>query len=130
MVAGVSCGSGTKPSHDRQSLIERVRLEMLRNGAPRPLAECLVRGLGDVLTEEDAARLYQDLASEPEVSERSLGRVSVSLPKVHRAIGDRAAPCAHQLARRRGFTSARVRNIVREVGVKSFGDPWLLSANR
>jgi hypothetical protein len=108
------------PAHDKDSLTVRVERGLAEAGAPPRLEACLTKGLGDALTERDAEVLYQDLASEPNVSESSLNSVSLLVRGVKDALKARASPCKSALVSSGAYTAAKVDSMLKRVGMHAY----------
>lgn len=98
----------------------RVERGLTEAGAPPRLEECLTKGLGEELTEKDAYTAYQDLSSEPNVSEKSLNSVSLLVPGVKDALRARAKHCKSALVSSGTYTAAEVDSTLERVGKHAY----------
>lgn len=114
------CVSGCGPADDKDSLVVRVERGLVESGASPRLEACLTRDLDDVLTEKDAEVAYQDLASEPEVSERALNSVSLLLPHVKVALKEQVGRCKSALVSSGVYTPAEIEHMLKRVGMRAY----------
>lgn len=114
---------GCGRADDESSLIRRASDALIEVGASTSLMSCLTEDLDDHLTEADADVAYQDLASEPEVSEISLNRVSLDAKPVREHLLSRARRCRSSLVSEGRYTRAEVDRMLRRVGVRGYRDP-------
>lgn len=123
------CGGG-EPAHDKASLLDRVSARLTEVGAPSALVRCVRSRLSETLTEADAAFVYEDLQSSPEVSERGLRVYSLAAGPVRRQIRYQAVPyCARQLVRSRDLLSlSAYRDTLEAVSTRAFHSPGYLLA--
>jgi hypothetical protein len=95
------------------------------------LEACLTKDLGDVLTEKDAEAAYEDLASEPEVSERSLNSVSLLSPHVKAALKQHVGRCKSLLVSSGAYTPAAIDGMLKRVGKRAYrSHPDFLTGRR
>jgi hypothetical protein len=104
-------------------LVRRVSDALVEVGASPTLMNCLTEDLGDHLTEADADAVYQDLSSEPEVSEVSLNRVSLDAKPVRRHLLSEAHRCRSLLVSQGRYTRAEVDRMLRRVGARGYREP-------
>jgi hypothetical protein len=114
------CGLGGLPADDKDSLVMRVRKGLIESGASPRLEACLTKNLDDALTEKDAEAAYQDLASEPEVSERSLNSVSLLPPHVKAALKEQVGRCKSALVSSGAYTSVELDHMLKRVGMRAY----------
>jgi hypothetical protein len=117
--------SGCGPADDKSSLVQRVSDALIEVGASPSLTGCLTEDLDDHLTEADAKVVYDDLASEPEVSEVALNRVSLLGPSVKKRLLSRVPRCRSLLISQGRFTRAEVDRMLRRVGDRGYRKPYL-----
>ncbi len=111
------CGLGGLPAHDKDSLVVRVEKGLRESGASPGLEACLTKDLDDVLTAKDAEAAYQDLASEPEVSERSLNKVSLLPRHVKTSLEAQAGRCRSTLVSSGAYTPAELDRMLKQIGL-------------
>ncbi|HET7591140.1 MAG TPA: hypothetical protein VFK14_13280 [Solirubrobacterales bacterium] len=116
---------GCTPGHDEGSLVARTFAALREVGASEALTRCLTRDLGDYLTERDAEVAYEDLASEPDVSERSLNRISLLEKDVKRRLLQRGRGCMSALVSDGRYTRGEVEGQLRRVGARGYQRPGL-----
>ena len=95
----------------------RVERRLIESGASPQLEACLTRDLNDALTEKDAEAAYQDLSSEPEVSERALNVVSLLSPHVKAALKEQVGRCKSALVSSGAYTSVELDHMLKHVGM-------------
>jgi len=117
--------SGCEPAHDKGSLVHRVSDALVEVGASPSLTRCLSKYLGDHLTEADAEAAYEDLSSEPEVSEIALNRVSLLEKAVKERLLSRAHRCRSLLVSKGRYTPRGVDRMLRRVGDRGYRKPRL-----
>jgi hypothetical protein len=98
----------------------RIGSGLSESGAPPRLEACLTRDLDDVLTERDAEAAYQDLSSEPEVSERSLNSVSLLPPHVKASLKEQVARCKSALVSSGAYTPVELDHMLKHVGMRAY----------
>lgn len=99
----------------------RVGKGLIESGASPRLEACLTKGLDGVLTEKDAEAAYQDLSSEPDVSERSLDSVSLLPAHVKVRLKEQAVRCRSALVSSSGYTAMELDRMLRRVGMRAYG---------
>jgi hypothetical protein len=114
------CGSDGLPAHDQDSLVMRVGKGLIESGASPRLQACLTKGLDDVLTKEDAEAAYQDLSSEPDVSERSLNRVSLLPRHVKARLKERVGRCKAAMVSAGTYTAAEIDSMLKRLGMRAY----------
>ncbi|MGN6587200.1 MAG: hypothetical protein ACTHKT_06965 [Solirubrobacterales bacterium] len=119
------CSLGGSPATDKDSLVRRVSAGLDEVGASPPLTRCLTKDLGDHLTEADAEAAYEDLASDPEVSESSLNRVSLAQNTVRERLVSRARVCRFSLVAAGIYSRGEMDRMLRRVGVRGYRRPGL-----
>ncbi|HEV2858970.1 MAG TPA: hypothetical protein VGW80_11280 [Solirubrobacterales bacterium] len=119
---------GCEPAHDKSSLVDRVADGLREVGASATLTKCLVADLDDHLAEADAERAYEDLASEPEVSESSLNRASLLEQTVKERLLARASICRSSLVSRGRYSHAEIDRMLRAVSGRGYREPDLFLA--
>jgi hypothetical protein len=117
--------SGCGSADDESSLVRRVSDALVEVGASPALTRCLTENLGDHLTEADAEAAYEDLASEPEVSEISLNRISLDVKAVRKHLLGRARRCRSSLVSRGRYTRSEVDRMLRSVSARGYREPRL-----
>jgi hypothetical protein len=115
------CGS----DDDKSGLIQRASDGLIEVGAAPELMECLTQNLDERLTEADAEVAYADLSSDPEVSEKSLNRLSLAQRAVRESLVTRAAECRKRLIAHSGYTAGEVDRMLRHVGKSGYRRPAL-----
>jgi len=99
----------------------RVGRGLSESGAHPRLEACLTKDLDDVLTEKDAEAAYQDLSSQPEVSERSLNSVSLLPPHVKASLKEQVGRCKSALVSSGAYTSVELDHMLKRVGTRAYG---------
>lgn len=117
--------SGCEPAHDEDSLVRRVNIALGEVGADPLLTRCLTKDLASHLSETDAERAYEGLASDPEVTERSLNRVSLVEQTVKERLLERARICRSSLISHGRYTRGEVDRMLRRVGARGYLKPRL-----
>lgn len=117
--------SGCGRADDKDSLVHRAEEALIEVGASPSLMRCLTENLSEHLSEADAEATYQDLASEPEVSEVSLNRDSLYVKAVKERLLDRAVGCRSSLVSRDRYTEYEVNRMLRRVGAQGYREPRL-----
>jgi hypothetical protein len=117
--------SGDSPATDKDSLVHRVSAGLGEVGASRPLTRCLTGDLGRHLTEADAESAYADLASEPEVSESALNRISLLVKAVKERLLTRGQRCRSLLVSRGRYRRVEIDHMLYEVGARGYRQPNL-----
>lgn len=118
------CSSGSSTT-DKDSLVRRVSAGLGEVGASTPLVRCLTKGLSDHLTEADAEAAYEDLSSDPEVSERALNQVSLVQNTVRERLVSRAQVCRRSLVAAGRYTQAELDRMLRRIGAGGYRNPGL-----
>ncbi len=116
---------GCSPATDKDSLVRRVSAGLGEVGASSSLTRCLAKNLDEHLTEADAEAAYEDLASEPEVSENALNRVSLLVKAVKERLLTRAQRCRSLLVLRGRYTHEEIDRMLHEVGARGYRQPSL-----
>jgi hypothetical protein len=121
----LGCSTGDSPATDQDSLVHRVSAGLGEVGASRSLTACLTKDLDKHLTEADAEAAYEDLASQSEVSEIALNRVSLLVKAVKERLLTRAQRCRSLLVLRGRYTHEEIDHMLGEVGVRGYRQPSL-----
>lgn len=111
---------GCAPADDKSSLVQRTSNGLLEVGASSALTKCLTDDLEGHLTDADAEIAYEDLSSEPEVSEVDLNRVSLLEKTVKQSLLSRAHVCRKLLTSQGRYTSDEVDRMLRHVGKRAY----------
>lgn len=122
LLGGCSPGS---PATDKDSLVRRVSAGLGEAGAAGPLTGCLTKDLADHLTEADADAAYEDLASDPEVSEEALNQVSLAQSTVRERLVSRARICRRSLIAAGRYTQRELDRMLRRIGARGYRNPGL-----
>ncbi|HZE04130.1 MAG TPA: hypothetical protein VE127_02835 [Solirubrobacteraceae bacterium] len=117
--------SGNSPATDKDSLVRRVSAGLGEVGASSSLTRCLTKDLDEHLTESDAEAAYEDFASEPEVSENALNRVSLLVSAVKERLLTRAQRCRSLLVLRARYRRVEIDHMLYEVGERGYRQPNL-----
>lgn len=117
--------SGCAPADDESTLIHRTSDALVEVGASQSLMKCLTENLGDHLTEADAKIAYEDHASEPEVSDISLNRVSLLEKNVRARLLHRARVCRSVLVSRGRYTPSEIDRMLHRIGNRGYRNPDL-----
>ncbi|MGN6557098.1 MAG: hypothetical protein ACTHLH_03700 [Solirubrobacterales bacterium] len=115
--------AGCSPATDKDSLVRRVSAGLGEAGASPPLTRCLTKNLGDHLSEADAEAAYEDIASNPEVSESALNQVSLIQKTVKARLVSRARVCRSSLVASGRYTAGEVDRMLRHLGARGYGKP-------
>jgi hypothetical protein len=86
---------------------------------------CLTFDLEDHLTEKDAEVFYDDLASEPEVSEIELNRTSLLEKAVEERLISKAPGCRSSLSSQGRYSRGQIDRMLRRVGGRGYRKPDL-----
>jgi hypothetical protein len=116
------CGGGSEED-DRESVVRRVNAALAELGAPPSLRSCLTSRLDRDLTDGDAEAAFEDLSSEPEVSEKSLNRVSLLGNAVKSSLLSTARRCRSSAIERSSDSRAHIDVMLRRIGQRGFQDP-------
>jgi hypothetical protein len=116
---------GCQPANDRSSLAHRVSDALLEVGASPALMRCLTYDLEGHLTEADAEVFYEDLSSEPQVSEVELNRTSLLEKAVEERLISRAPGCRSSLSSRGRYSRGQIDRMLRRVGGRGYRKPDL-----
>lgn len=114
------CGISGLPAHDKDSLVERAGKGLIESGASPQLEVCLTKDLDDVLTEKDAEAAYDDLASYPDVSERSLNSVSLLPRNVKASLKEQVGRCKAELVSSGAYTPVELDQMFKRVGMRAY----------
>lgn len=118
--------SGCAPADDKSSLAHRASDALIEVGASPSLMRCLTYDLEDHLTEADAEVAYEDLSSEPEVSEIALNRSSLGQEPVKERLVSRVGRCRSLLVSKGLNTRGEVDRMLHRVGNRGYREPGLL----
>lgn len=117
--------SGCELAQEKSSLAQRASDALVEVGASPLLMRCLTHDLEGHLTEKDTDAFYEDLASEPEVSDVSLNRASLGVKAVKERLTSRAPGCRSSLISRGRYTRGETDRMLRHVGDRGYRAPRL-----
>lgn len=101
----------------------RVGKRLIETGASPQLEACLTKDLDDVLTDEDAEAAYEDLSSEPDVSERALNSVSPLPRHIKASLKEQVGRCKSALVSSGAYTPAELDHMLKRVGMRTYRQP-------